>query len=77
MDFKNGWLVLGLLAVMLTLSYAFAYVQMHNAIPLMATQVAGNQELVGQLNKAFEQQGKALESRFAKIEARLETLEKR
>ena len=76
MNFQvNGWFVLLLLGALL-ISYGFAYLMMHNAIPLIAAQIAGNQQVVAAVNNALQQQTQANDNRFTRIETRLETLEK-
>lgn len=72
----NGWTVLALLG-MLVLSYGVGYLYVNAMQPAVAAQIGANQQVVGQVNQAFEQMNKTMDTRFAKVEARLETLEKR
>ena len=71
----DRWLVMLVLGILL-LSYGFAYWTMHNAIPLMAAQVAGNQNVVAAVNDALKQQAQANDKRFTRIETRVDTIEK-
>ena len=76
MDFKvNGWVILGL-AVILALSYGFSYVNMRMAVPAVAAQIGSNQELVKQVNAAFETQNKAIDDRLVQIETKVDTIQK-
>ena len=75
-NFKiDGWTVI-LIAVILALSYGFAAWQTKVNVPIIAAEVSGNKVLLGQLNEAFQNQNKALQDKFTKIETRLDTLER-
>ena len=70
----NGWTAL-VVAVALILGYAFALVNMRMIAPVMAAQVAANQQLIQNINTNFVNYDKALAKRFQQDEARIAKLE--
>ena len=70
----NKWTAL-VFVLALLLGYAFALVNMRMIAPVMAAQVAANQQLIQNINTNFVNYDKALAKRFQQDEARIAKLE--
>ena len=71
----NGWVLLALVVV-LTLSYAFSFVNMKIMVPAVSAQIGANQQLINQVNQVLQQTNEKNDARISKIETRIETIEK-
>jgi len=65
-----------MLLAALLLGFGFATLMVHMTIPGAVAQIAGNQQLVTQVNQVLKQAQEAQSTRFTRIETRLDTIEK-
>jgi len=84
MDLRMNGLTLLAVVLVVALVLGFAWAMTQFLIPATVAQIAANQGLVQQVNQAFAEENKAdeaqraeLETWKARIEAKIETLEKR
>jgi len=72
----NGWTVL-LILILVAMGYGFAVWQTKTMIPQAAAQIAGNEKLVGEVNKSYQELIKQVNTAFTDMTKRVEALEKK
>jgi len=71
-DKVGAW---SLIVVAMVIGYVFSYFNTRQNMPAVAAQIGANQQLIGQVNQAFSEREKQLDTRFTQIETRVKTLE--
>jgi Rieske Fe-S protein len=70
----NGWTVL-LVVILMAMGYAFGVYNVKTLMPAASAQIAANDKVVGDVNKAYQQMVKQVNDAFTAMDKRVKDLE--